>query len=236
MMAAGEARAVWQRKVSRYLVQEDAKRAPKFTSSHSSSSSSTKQVEEDFVSSPPSVVHPQNQSPCAPFMPLFQPNQKAQVKTPMEAGVDKHELGAKSFKPESFQELIETRESYGSFGKDESSEKHFDPTSPWNPLSSEKAGPWWRTTDKDELASLVAQRSLHFVENCDLPTPQKMKRSYYHGSSPHEHWPSSRKKRTEEASSESDLSKSELLEALRRSQTRAREAKNMAKEACAGKA
>ncbi|XP_013597764.1 PREDICTED: uncharacterized protein LOC106305892 isoform X2 [Brassica oleracea var. oleracea] len=207
MMAAGEARAVWQRKVSRYLVQEDAKRAPKFTSSHSSSSSSTKQ-----------------------------PNQKAQVKTPMEAGVDKHELGAKSFKPESFQELIETRESYGSFGKDESSEKHFDPTSPWNPLSSEKAGPWWRTTDKDELASLVAQRSLHFVENCDLPTPQKMKRSYYHGSSPHEHWPSSRKKRTEEASSESDLSKSELLEALRRSQTRAREAKNMAKEACAGKA
>ncbi|CDY68438.1 BnaCnng59000D [Brassica napus] len=63
-----------------------------------------------------------------------------------------------------------------------------------------------------------------------------MKRSYYHGSSPHEHWPSSCKKRTEEASSESDLSKSELLEALRRSQTRAREAENMAKEACAEKA
>ncbi|CAN7070779.1 unnamed protein product [Brassica oleracea var. botrytis] len=206
MMAAGEARAVWQRTVNRYLVQEDAKRAPKFTSSHSSSSSSsTKQVQEDSVSSPPSVVHPQNQSPCAPSMPLFQPNQRAQVKRPME-------------------------------GWDESSEKHFDPTSPWNPLSSEKAGPWWRTTDKDELASLVAQRSLHFVENCDLPTPQKMKRSYYHGSSPHEHWPSSCKKRTEEASSESDLSKSELLEALRRSQTRAREAENMAKEACAEKA
>ncbi|CDY68437.1 BnaCnng58990D, partial [Brassica napus] len=37
---------------------EDAKRAPKFTSSHSSSSSSTKQ-----------------------------PNQRAQVKTPMEAGL-----------------------------------------------------------------------------------------------------------------------------------------------------
>nr|VDD55636.1 unnamed protein product [Brassica oleracea] len=58
MMAAGEARAVWQRTVNRYLVQEDAKRAPKFTSSHSSSSSSTKQ-----------------------------PNQRAQVKTPMEAGL-----------------------------------------------------------------------------------------------------------------------------------------------------
>ncbi|CAN6836531.1 unnamed protein product [Brassica oleracea] len=232
MMAAGEARAVWQRTVNRYLVQEDAKRAPKFTSSHSSSS--TKQVQEDSVSSPP-AVHPQNQSP---FMPLFQPNQKAQVKTPMEAGVDKHELGAKSFKPESFQELImETKESYDSFGKDESSEIHFDPSSPWNPLSSEKAGPWWRTTDKDELASLVAQRSLDFVENCDLPTPQKMKRSSYYGSSPHEQGPSSCKNRREEASSSSecDLSKSELLEALRRSQTRAREAENMAKEACAEK-
>ncbi|CAF2107822.1 unnamed protein product [Brassica oleracea var. botrytis] len=226
-MAAGEARAVWQRTVNRYLVQEDAKRAPKFTSSHSSSSSSTKQVQEDSVSSPPSVVHPQNQSPSKPEGPSEDAN---------GGGVDKHELGAKSFKTESFQELIETRESYVSFGKDESSEKHFDPTSPWNPLSSEKAGPWWRTTDKDEIASLVAQRSLHFVENCDLPTPQKMKRSYYHGSSPHEHWPSSCKKRTEEASSESDLSKSELLEALRRSQTRAREAENMAKEACAEKA
>ncbi|KAF8088331.1 hypothetical protein N665_0546s0057 [Sinapis alba] len=135
------------------------------------------------------------------------------------------------------------RESYGSFGKDESSSENkllnelpFDPSSPWNPLSSEKAGPWWRTTDKDELASLVAQRSLDFVENCDLPKPQKMKRSSYYGSSPHEQGPSSSfKNRTEEASSESDLSKSELLEALRRSQTRAREAENMAKEACAEK-
>ncbi|CAF1873951.1 BnaC04g50880D [Brassica napus] len=230
MMAAGEARAVWQRTVNRYLVQEDAKRAPKFTSSHSSSS--TKQVQEDSVSSPP-VVHPQNQSP---FMPLNIPQlldhhpHHLHVKTPLEAEVNlsekKPELGAK-----------ETKESYDSFGKDESSEIPFDPTSPWNPLSSEKAGPWWRTTDKDELASLVAQRSLDFVENCNLPTPQKMKRSSYYGSSPHEQGPSSCKNRREEASSSSecDLSKSELLEALRRSQTRAREAENMAKEACAEK-
>ncbi|XP_024010870.1 uncharacterized protein LOC18015530 isoform X2 [Eutrema salsugineum] len=151
---------------------------------------------------------------------------------------------------------METRESYGSTGYDESSEKKllnelsFDPSAPWNPLSSEKAGPWWRTTDRDELASLVAQRSLDYVENCDLPTPQKMKRSYY--GSPrcfdsdglrdysvskqtiHEHGPRSCLNRTED-SSESELSKSELLEALRRSQTRAREAENMAKEAYAEK-
>ncbi|CAH8380753.1 unnamed protein product [Eruca vesicaria subsp. sativa] len=245
MMAAGEARTVWQRTVNRCFVQEDAKRAPKFTSSHSSSSS-TKQVQEDSVSSRPSVYHPPNQSLCAPFMSLnfLGHHHHLQVKTPLEAEIGisekKPELGGKSFNSESFQELMETSKSYGSVGKDESSSENkllnevpFDPSSPWNPLSSEKTGPWWRTTDKDELASLVAQRSLDFVENCDLPTPQKMKRSSYYGSS-HEHGPRSFKNRTE-ASSESDLSKSELLEALRRSQTRAREAENMAKEACAEK-
>ncbi|CAH8383798.1 unnamed protein product [Eruca vesicaria subsp. sativa] len=112
---------------------------------------------------------------------------------------------------------METMESYGSIENHESSKKKLTtelPSSPWNPLSSEKAGPWWwRTTNKDELASLVAQRSLYCVENCDLPTPQKMKRSYYSVSNQ-----TSCKNRTE------------LLEALRCSQTRAREAENMAKE------
>ncbi|CAN6830190.1 unnamed protein product [Brassica oleracea] len=290
MMAAGEARAVWQRTVNRYFVQEDAKRAPKLTTSSCQSSSSTvssKQVEDSGSSR--TVVDPHNQSSsCAGFMPRhpnpnfphmlphntslwghhhhIQQDHKEQVNTPLEAEVDisekKPELGAKSFKSESFQEfieLMETKESYVSFGKDESSSENkllnelpFDPSSPWNPLSSEKAAPWWRTTDKDELASLVAQRSLDFVENCDLPTPQKMNRSYYGSprsfdsdafrdhSIPNQttHAPrrgNSFKNRTEEASTESDLSKSKLLEALRRSQTRAREAENMAKEACAEK-
>ncbi|KAJ1388487.1 hypothetical protein SESBI_39063 [Sesbania bispinosa] len=39
-------------------------------------------------------------------------------------------------------------------------------------LGAEKTGPWWRTAGKDELASLVAQKSLEHVENCDLPNPQ----------------------------------------------------------------
>ncbi|KAG2290537.1 hypothetical protein Bca52824_050141 [Brassica carinata] len=275
MMAAGEARAVWQRTVNRYFVQEDAKRAPKLTSSCQSSSSSSSTVSSKQVEDSRPVVDQQNQpSSCAGFMPLHpnpsfphllphntrlwdhhhhhrtQQDHKEQVNTPLEAEVDIFEK-----KPE-FAEFMETQESYGSFGNDEPSEKKltselaFDPSSPWNPLSSEKAAPWWRTTDKDELASLVAQRSLDFVENCDLPTPQKMNRSYYGSprsfdsdhSAPnqtiHERLSSrgnSFKKRTEEASSESDLSKSELLEALRRSQTRAREAENMAKEACAEK-
>ncbi|XP_068665898.1 uncharacterized protein [Aristolochia californica] len=42
----------------------------------------------------------------------------------------------------------------------------------------DKVEPWWRTADKDELASLVAQKSLEHVENCDLPRPQKMNVSW----------------------------------------------------------
>lgn len=39
-------------------------------------------------------------------------------------------------------------------------------------MGNEKPGPWWRSAGKDELASLVAQKSLEHVENCDLPHPQ----------------------------------------------------------------
>lgn len=38
--------------------------------------------------------------------------------------------------------------------------------------SSDHYGPWWRTAGKDKLASLVAQKSLEHIENCDLPRPQ----------------------------------------------------------------
>ncbi|GMI98973.1 hypothetical protein like AT2G46550 [Hibiscus trionum] len=48
----------------------------------------------------------------------------------------------------------------------------YDLGSPW--VGGGKAEPWWRMTDKDELASFVAKRSLDFIENCDLPPPQKM--------------------------------------------------------------
>lgn len=34
--------------------------------------------------------------------------------------------------------------------------------------------PWWRVTDGEDLASFVAQKSFHHVENCDLPPPQKI--------------------------------------------------------------
>ncbi|GAB4861577.1 hypothetical protein Ancab_036770 [Ancistrocladus abbreviatus] len=44
-----------------------------------------------------------------------------------------------------------------------------------SPLIGTRKVPWWRTTDREELASLVAQKSLDHIENCDLPPPQKMR-------------------------------------------------------------
>ncbi|XP_073062221.1 uncharacterized protein [Primulina eburnea] len=39
-------------------------------------------------------------------------------------------------------------------------------------MGTEKNIPWWRTTDTEELALLVSQRSHDLVQNCDLPAPQ----------------------------------------------------------------
>ncbi|XP_072994718.1 uncharacterized protein [Typha latifolia] len=41
--------------------------------------------------------------------------------------------------------------------------------SPWTRCNG--CEPWWRIADKNELASLVAQKSLEHIENCDLPRP-----------------------------------------------------------------
>lgn len=54
----------------------------------------------------------------------------------------------------------------------QASELCLGPDSTW--IGNSKTEPWWRTTDKDELASLVMKNSLNHVENCDLPPPQKM--------------------------------------------------------------
>ncbi|OMP08659.1 hypothetical protein COLO4_06227 [Corchorus olitorius] len=156
-----------------------------------------------------------------------------------------------------------------------------DPESPW--VGGGKAEPWWRTTDKDELASLVAQRSLDFIENCDLPPPQKHVRRYSRAcsgsfdsdelsslawkshissqSSNAQASPGSVRTHARQTSSsgegkmqgvsdmplsatqkdiieqviESDPTKAQLLEALRHSQTRAREAEKAAKQAYAEK-
>ncbi|XP_038683887.1 uncharacterized protein LOC119984143 isoform X2 [Tripterygium wilfordii] len=154
-------------------------------------------------------------------------------------------------------------------------------------VGEQQTEPWWLKTGKDELATLVAQKSLNYIENCDLPPPQKMQiRGYqcsatvsvdcngtssvdsncenistkifhaqtYSGSGKtHRRERNSVEERQSDTSfrdsyginckdskgmqqtCENDLRKAQLLEALCHSQTRAREAEEVAKQACAEK-
>ncbi|CAK8560658.1 unnamed protein product [Lathyrus sativus] len=113
--------------------------------------------------------------------------------------------------------------------------------------------PWWKTTDIDELAYLVSQKLLNHVENCDLPPPprkakenldsglmhREMERSsnqghFYISFDKFSSYSSVHESETEE-NFEGDHSKARLMEALRCSQTRAREAEELAKQAYAEK-
>ncbi|KAK7389791.1 hypothetical protein VNO78_25085 [Psophocarpus tetragonolobus] len=40
-------------------------------------------------------------------------------------------------------------------------------------IGIEKPQPWWRTTDRDELACFISRKLLKHFENCDLPPPKK---------------------------------------------------------------
>ncbi|CAI9764139.1 unnamed protein product [Fraxinus pennsylvanica] len=51
-----------------------------------------------------------------------------------------------------------------------SNEFCFDSEGSW--IAAKKNDPWWRTADTEELAVLVAHRSLDLIGNCDLPQPQ----------------------------------------------------------------
>ncbi|KAH9622668.1 hypothetical protein KSS87_015597 [Heliosperma pusillum] len=70
-----------------------------------------------------------------------------------------------------YYELIEMEVVGGSASK-QSSDFSSSADSSW--VGGDKV-PWWRVTDGEELASIVAHKSLHHIENCDLPPPQKMK-------------------------------------------------------------
>ncbi|KAI3835589.1 hypothetical protein MKW98_027501 [Papaver atlanticum] len=156
--------------------------------------------------------------------------------------------------------------------------QNFDFETPW--IGGGKSEPWWRTVDKDELASLVAQKSTEHIENCDLPPPQSTKvrrgpfiglENFDHGgifsssldlkgsttvrnggptcalggkghslynseksfsySSTNSNSNTSKDSAELHRTSESEPSKAELLEALRHSQTRARDAEKAAQQA-----
>jgi len=67
-------------------------------------------------------------------------------------------------------EKVET-DSVGCTMSKQTNDFSFDSDYSW--IGVEKAQPWWRTTDRDELACFVSRKSLNHIENCDLPPPQK---------------------------------------------------------------
>lgn len=58
---------------------------------------------------------------------------------------------------------------------------NFETDTSWK--EGEKAQPWWQITDENELASLVLERAMQNIENCDLPRPAQT--IHVHGTESH---------------------------------------------------
>nr|GEV30684.1 alanine--tRNA ligase [Tanacetum cinerariifolium] len=186
-MAAAEARAAWQRTANRCFVQEDAKRAPKLACVPPASSSLSKQVDtraptlDDYVPPTANSLY-SNLSPDSRWWLQLQPNYMHQMGLTHEK-VNTLEAG----NSQQFVDIIDSQstvkgdnvveESY-EFVEMDSVYKDLDEFSldsefpHWMESGKSQDLPWWRMTDKDDLASFVAQRSHDFIENCDLPSPQ----------------------------------------------------------------
>ncbi|XP_024007846.1 uncharacterized protein LOC18994658 isoform X2 [Eutrema salsugineum] len=239
--SGAEARAVWQRTATRcFVIHEDAKMAPRLACCHQKHSSSGNTEKSSFSSG---SFGDSSDFSC---------DTKWWLKG--TTGFDEEITNSffedtKCKKLQEFVDLIGMREE----------EQDYSFISKKDVATT----PWWRTTtDKDELALLVAARSVdHNIQNCDLPPPQKLHKRIHCTSgekgfktavkSPWKQgdWndrferslsysiSSTESKNTSPNTSprRNDLSKAQLLEALRHSQTRAREAEKAAREACAEK-
>lgn len=266
-MAAAEARAAWQRTANRCFVQEDAKRAPKLASSLS------KQVDtrpatngaDDFAPPTPNSMY-SSLSPDSRWWLQLQPNYMYQkggflTNEQVEAGkfvdIMDSESAVKGMGGEESYEFVEMDCSSTCTGTalnkqvDEFSLESEFPH--WMESEKTQELPWWRMTDKGDLASFVAQRSHDFMENCDLPQPQNTtsfkshekvtsfgisKPPCHNSSTTHDSQNASSGPVSPESTihegeieGEMDESKRKLLEALCHSQTRAREAEKAAKKA-----
>ncbi|KAI6702617.1 hypothetical protein NL676_011753 [Syzygium grande] len=193
-MAAAEARAVWQRTINRYFVQEDAKRAPKLACCQSSSLTS-KQVDAGPTTTAHEGDHPDIGFLPSNGKPLFSDlhdDTRWWLHLQPIHGFQKDEEDGKNF--DGREQELEAKDSEGAkdikdivmggsyacmqiddFGSSVSkqlTELGFEPDSPW--ISNAKTDPWWRVMDKTEVASWVAMKLLDRVENCDLPPPQKL--------------------------------------------------------------
>ncbi|KAE9593576.1 hypothetical protein Lalb_Chr18g0044531 [Lupinus albus] len=156
VMAGAEARAVWQRAANRCFVQEDAKRAPKLACCQSSCATSKS------VDSGPSDTTYESDH--------------AAVSDDFETSKATDESKTFSKNSQTFPGVMEKHETVevDSGGFSDSKEMNdFSLESDYSWIEGNMAEPWWRTTDKEDLASFVSQKSLNHIENCDLPPPQK---------------------------------------------------------------
>ncbi|KAG6508525.1 hypothetical protein ZIOFF_033899 [Zingiber officinale] len=166
LMAAIEARVLWHRTANHCPVQEDATLAssPSSTEKHDSSGADTTSVpeEESFLESPRMV-----------WTDLMKDNSKTLVKEiSMTTNYPQQPLKRKAdmnfaYKKEELL-VLKLDEQLPSRRIDKTSELG----SPWATIN--KSEPWWRSTDKDDLYLLVAQKSLLRIENCDLPKPTQI--------------------------------------------------------------
>ncbi|KAL6557120.1 hypothetical protein OROMI_017470 [Orobanche minor] len=299
-MALAEARAAWQRTANRCLVQEDAKRAPKLAYCPSVTSSIIPTEKEPASSDdgnniPSTETLPFNQSPSysnlspnSRWWLQMQPNygyQKVLMDEQFTTSMEGQNETCRDPLNLEFKEDVGKLRDEGIFRCEVSKsdrDVYFDSESPW--IGDEKHNtPWWRTADSEELALLVAQRSLDVLENCDLPRPQNapvkkdMRANIRYisrdeistsllvrkpGIESHGHVYShdstqgsliadnscgkfrtsaqyqlrpTYEKMHEMNAPEGDASRAQLLEALRHSQTRARESEEVMKQACAEK-
>ncbi|KAK7243574.1 hypothetical protein RIF29_38377 [Crotalaria pallida] len=150
-MTAAEIRAVWQRTANGCFVQEDAKRAPKLACA-TSKLVDTGQVSATYESDH-AAVNVAAFSRKSSFLNL-PPNLRWWLMQPNQG----------------FQNFL-TYEQLNALEDEQTNDFSLDSDYSW--IEGDKARPWWRTTDRDELASFVSQKSVDHVENCDLPPPQK---------------------------------------------------------------
>lgn len=272
-MAAAEARAAWQRTANRCLVQEDAKRAPKLKCCSSSSTlqnDSTNSNTTNGQELPASNFVPLNWNPVNSNLPLdtkwwlqLQPNFDhkkdftSRQSSVLEDDLDEKRAEYTEYKNINVETIIDEIKLINSKCELDSS---------W--VGSNKCGPWWHISDQEELASLVAQKSVEQIENCDLPRPTQTVRcsrnsygclqtldgnktttslsynlhragvlqSVASETTDDKYWFTTKglsvpSNDEELFRSDSNSSRAELLEALRHSQTRAREAEIAAQKA-----
>ncbi|XP_078439173.1 uncharacterized protein LOC144709479 [Wolffia australiana] len=239
-MAAAEARAAWQRMANRCIVQEDAKRAPKLACCPTSASlfhqdptagATANKADQPSSTFIPPCWNPSDVGPLPPDAKWWlhvQPNLGA-TREHLE---DPKDVDPLTVDPTGLILDDDLKAKPGIETGFLVSCKGVDLLTPLEP--------WWRISDVDELASLVAQRSLECIENCDLPRPQRVHFCAGATYSPSYRWSNCPAHLTVRSDSplekgltqpETDPVRVDLLEALRRSQTRAREAEMAAQQA-----